>query len=312
FLWKQLSGSPATIDNINGAITKVSNLSQGTNEFELTVTDNVGATDTDTVTITVEPCGLPCEGEAEKCRYILWFQKPDVEHTITHQTKSASLTLTDEKGNSKSVDLVEIFREILDKQVITGQNFDAQFEALITSINKEIPPEFLGGDQPMFSYDKDNQLLFIEKYVCHKVVMDLNIELINLETTLHIVYDENGVTIENFANQQKMNVPKFGCFRINKCTGKSEEVCTGQLIVEDIIGQQEVFNQPFFKFLARPDFDRYYWYFHDGNPVNSDQKEAEHITISSNGDPLVRLLVISNNGCFGILEKRVKLEIIVG
>jgi len=280
----------------------------GTYVMELQVTDNSGATDTDSLTITIEPCKLPCEGQAEKCRYALWFQKPDPNHTITHRTGKAVIILTDENGQNTTIDVLNIFNGTLDTR-ITFENYDTLFTQLADKLNSVIPPQFLGNNQPMFSYDA-NQLLVIERYVCHDVIMDLQLTLVTLEMQLHVIYDNNGITIEN--GDRAVKVPKFGCTNINKCSGESEEVCKEPLLIEDIVGQQEVFGQSLFRFLSKPDFDRYYWYFQDGRPISSDQKVAEHVNIFSNGDPLVRLLVVNNNGCFGILQKNVKLEIIVG
>ena len=55
YSWRQLSGPSATITNSNQAQTAVSFLSEGIYVFELTVMDNDGATDTDTVQITKKP-----------------------------------------------------------------------------------------------------------------------------------------------------------------------------------------------------------------------------------------------------------------
>lgn len=54
YSWARISGpSSYTIVNASSAQTAVNNLSQGVYSFQLTVTDNLGATDTDTVQITV-------------------------------------------------------------------------------------------------------------------------------------------------------------------------------------------------------------------------------------------------------------------
>jgi len=56
YLWNKLSGpSSVTIASPNTVSTLISNLSEGTYVFQLTVTDNQGATGNDTVSITVNP-----------------------------------------------------------------------------------------------------------------------------------------------------------------------------------------------------------------------------------------------------------------
>jgi hypothetical protein len=56
YLWTKISGPTAgTIANANAATTSVAGLTQGVYKFQLKVTDNSGATDTDTMQVTVNP-----------------------------------------------------------------------------------------------------------------------------------------------------------------------------------------------------------------------------------------------------------------
>ncbi|MFN8249003.1 MAG: carbohydrate-binding protein [Ferruginibacter sp.] len=56
YLWRKISGpASGNITNSNAATTTVTGLSQGTYKFELKVTDNSGATDLDTMQVTVNP-----------------------------------------------------------------------------------------------------------------------------------------------------------------------------------------------------------------------------------------------------------------
>ncbi len=55
YSWRKLTGGAATIASANSSQTAVNGLVQGVYTFELTVTDNGGLTDTDTVQVTVNP-----------------------------------------------------------------------------------------------------------------------------------------------------------------------------------------------------------------------------------------------------------------
>ncbi|MEP6675902.1 MAG: PKD domain-containing protein [Ferruginibacter sp.] len=57
YRWKKISGPSATITDTTAATTAVTNLSQGSYNFELTVTDNSGATGKDTMIINVAAAG---------------------------------------------------------------------------------------------------------------------------------------------------------------------------------------------------------------------------------------------------------------
>jgi len=265
----------------------------------------------------VQPCNLPCEGESEKCNYILWFQKPDPnnDRNIFHRTEKAIITLTDQNGNKVEIDVTEIFKNELDKgpnDPITNATYDAVFESLFKNINTGIPPEFLGNNQPMFSYNSTLQIFSIERFTCQEVLMEIQLGLVNLEMRLNVRYDGQKAAIENVNEQAITSVPKFGCIRMNKCNGTSAPVCDQPIAINSINGQQEFFQSSSFIFSATPPaFDFYYWYFESGTPLQSEKKEPT-ITLFRQETPLVRLLVINNNGCFAIREERVALDFIIG
>lgn len=263
------------------------------------------------------PCNLPCDGNSQACRYVLWVARP-VNREIVQETRIAELRLTDENNKETVIDLLEVFKEIFEAfhNLINTTNFDEIFKGLTEKINKLIPANFIANNQPMFTYDPENQLWIIDKFDCHKVVLKIQTGLIVNEQSLvlTIIYDEAGVTIVDERRQTKVVVPPFGCVHLNKCTGERIQKCNENLRIREIKGSQVEFNQPFFNFSVKPAFDKYFWYFHSGIPVYSDQAAPQKIQLlQSQEQPTVRVIGIKTiNGCFAILEQKVSLDIIVG
>jgi hypothetical protein len=84
YLWTKISGPVATITNANAAATTVTALSQGTYKFELTVTDNNGATGKDTMQVIVNAAAPPPN--------VAPTANAGVDQTITLPTNSVSLS----------------------------------------------------------------------------------------------------------------------------------------------------------------------------------------------------------------------------
>src|SRR5665811_565191 len=57
YFWTKISGGAGTITNATSSATTVTGLVQGVYKFELNVTDNNGATGTDTIQVTVNAAG---------------------------------------------------------------------------------------------------------------------------------------------------------------------------------------------------------------------------------------------------------------
>lgn len=73
YQWKKIAGPYAVITNQNDAQADVTNLTEGIYNFELSVTDNKGATATDVVQVNVLNNNSPCATE-----------RPQVNATLTH------------------------------------------------------------------------------------------------------------------------------------------------------------------------------------------------------------------------------------
>ena len=83
--WRIISGSAYLLSNPNSAVSDLTDLQQGIYQAELTVTDNNGATATDTVTITVGAERLQAANDG-----VTILNNP-VQNTLTAQISSTSL-----------------------------------------------------------------------------------------------------------------------------------------------------------------------------------------------------------------------------
>ena len=87
YSWTKISGPPSySIVNASGSTTAVNNLVQGTYQFRLVVTDNNGASDDDTVTVTVYPVPPPAN--------VPPVANAGADQTITLPTSSVTLNGT--------------------------------------------------------------------------------------------------------------------------------------------------------------------------------------------------------------------------
>ncbi|WP_133159337.1 SprB repeat-containing protein [Solitalea longa] len=255
------------------------------------------------------PCDLPCNGNSTACHYILWISKP--VNRLPMEPRKASLNLVDENLKQTNIDLTnELASTLIPRNnLITPNNFDAIFKELVERINKLIPAPFAN---PMLRYDEENRLLIIDKFDCHDFKLSFEVLLVinDQQLILTILYDKTGVAILDQTGKLLSFVPPFGCIQLNKCTGEKIDKCANKPVIKELVGNQVEFNKPVFEFSIQPDFNSYFWYFQSGLPLYSTNAKPQ--TQIQGGDPVVRVIGITKEGCFAVREEKVKLNIIVG
>ena len=313
---------------VNNATTSNNQIviASGNPDTDVIIKDNSNQTITTTIKShqCPQPCNLPCNGLSENCKYILWLPKPKdtLKDAIKHTTQRALLTLTDENGTDTQILLTEIFKGIIDKAKITEKNFDGILAKLINAINEQVKakaPNFLGNDQPMFTYDAQipdkfqNLTLDIEKFTCHNVKLEIVASIVyttqdQLSFVVFATYDNKGVFIQIQSEQQnfEFNVPKFDCTSIDKCVGTNNKLCKDQLQIKEINFNRDPAGNLTFTFTTAPGvptFDNYFWYFHFGNPIYS--TNATPVISVQNLNPFfIRVIGINSaTGCYAILEQ---------
>jgi hypothetical protein len=260
------------------------------------------------------PCQLPCNGLSHSCHYIWWVQRPEREKKIPHRTVSAVLKLTDENNQVKTIDMLPVFKSVFasEHDTITHDNYVPLFKLLANKLNDIVPANFRAGADPMFIHDTDNLMLIIDQFDCHDVnlAIEVRIEINGKAFRLKIVYDKAGVSITD-GDAINVKLPPFGCIQKNKCTGKETNRCAEDLRIGNIIGRQLVFGKPDFEFSTKPQFEIYFWYFHNVSPHYFSVERP--IVKLTEGPPMVRVVGIKKGtGCFAVLEQRAELQTIIG
>ncbi|GAB2830617.1 PKD domain-containing protein [Ferruginibacter profundus] len=108
YAWRQISGPPDKLTSINTASTFLQNLVDGSYKFELTVTDNRGATDKDTVNVKVATPVKPDNNSVKVYpNPVVDFTTLDINSTIPNTT--LLVVITDMQG-----------KMVYQKQLVTG------------------------------------------------------------------------------------------------------------------------------------------------------------------------------------------------
>jgi Secretion system C-terminal sorting domain len=101
FKWRQISGPVDKLTSINTPVTVLDNLIQGTYELELTVTDNKGAADKDTVSINVAVVTAPSQNKIKLYpNPIVDFTTLEINSTNTISNSPLLVVVTDMQGKT--------------------------------------------------------------------------------------------------------------------------------------------------------------------------------------------------------------------
>jgi hypothetical protein len=182
-----------------------------------------------------EPCDLPCEGRAERCRYPLWLPKPSPNNRlILREVEEAGLVIRDQENDKEfQVDFRELYQDVL--QEASADDFDERMQKFTDILNEMIASELGDVDTFLVGYDAENRLLTIEHYVCHTFRLSIRIRGImsDKEYRISARYTENDWLLRDELNQQEVAGKKFGCENLDKCRNTTEAVCKEELKPEN-------------------------------------------------------------------------------
>jgi hypothetical protein len=260
-----------------------------------------------------EPCNLPCDGQSRRCAYRLWVQPPakGSEYEVYDTANSRILLRYNGKDFTLPGSLVAMSTAGL------NGDFNNTVGDAIKQLNKAIATE-IGEGLVTLSYQPDEKepfaLLWIEHFVCEtfrlrfdyltanpKLLLTLQVEYTNEPAPSGAPFD--GVAFTNRrANNQRTQVPAFGCSERNRCARTGfEPLCKGLKL------KVEINTEKFPQFVgvvsgvAESTIVAWVWEFTSAQPGGTFYT-GKNVTPTVSSDGRARLTVITNKGCFAVAE----------
>ena len=244
-----LSGSEIVVDQASGTYQVVATVQGGTPPYttdEGTLVDTVYtsvATAVDaSVTLLVQdaagcrikrafesgvnPCDLPCGGEAIREGFRFWIPEPRVRLPITkYEFKLATFTIVDPDGTAIDVAATDPgLAETLSSPVSIGANdFPSVLQRWLASINKAVA-QAVGGSEQWFRVEyeppSDNGttgVLFVDRLTCVDFRLEITLQFVQGRTPrqFQLRYARSGTTI--VSADTKLRIPPFRGSTSNKC-----------------------------------------------------------------------------------------------
>lgn len=277
------------------------------------------------VTVTVEahtceqPCNKPCGGEALRCHYHLFMSKPETNNRVLYDfTEVATLVIKNENGQEIFNDnLKPIIDEVFsaNNRSISNANFDNKITSLIKRINDLVATKLGDADSFKLGYDPaQGSLITIEYYACYTFTLRMMIgysQNDNAKVQVDVTYNQEKVSFSirvNGQNNQKFEIPKFGCTQLNKCNNTVKEDCRIQVIKNiDVTGNLEKFSLTASLSPSPGAGAKFFWLLEWSNPAFGTAQNIDGTFITP-GFVKARLLVIDAKGCWQYFEKAIQIR----
>ncbi|GAB2765071.1 hypothetical protein GCM10027275_02930 [Rhabdobacter roseus] len=260
----------------------------------------------------VEECDLPCGGEAKRCRYLLWMERPGRGDVLSHfGTHKAALTLPD---YGVDFDFTGEFNGIIGtSNALSTDEFDSIMKGLIKQLN-EIIRQKIGPGRFVLGYDKTYGLLTIQHFICEHfelfIESDYELKSRGISQRLRVQYLPEATIWTDERAQETGKVPAFGCETANLCKQEDfKPTCeAGPKITNIRILENLGHSQYLFTFTPKTSFDFCFWTFGgQPQPRYSHEKEPTVAIPPRTTQVPIRLLAITKDGCFDIREQVVEL-----
>ncbi|HEX7135246.1 MAG TPA: hypothetical protein VF228_21915, partial [Iamia sp.] len=284
-------------------------------ELTVVITDAAGCTVTGTFGSGVEPCDLPCRGEAERWGHRFWVPEAREGRPLNqYKAEVTTFVITDPDGGR--IDLTADVTGIVSRpQTISATDLPRVVERWLEGINRLVA-DAVGSDQWLrFEYEPAPEsattgTLFIDRLACVEVVFELIVGFVQgrSERELELGYSRRGTVLVDRTSDTKLHIPPFDGSTSNKCKPDEEPVpvCEGTDL-EVRIMRDGVFPSRFF-FGADVSGSEapaaYLWEIADARPsVAGGESVWVEFDPPEPVDKLVRLTVFTERGCTVTVER---------
>lgn len=194
------------------------------------ITDGRNCTTTIRLQHTIDKgCNKPCDGKAERSRYMLWLPKPAAGESYRIEgIKIGDFNIVDEHQTKQAIEGVnQLVQPLFMPSVpITAANYDGQMMKFVERVNEKVK-SVVGDDVFELAYDQSMPgILSIERYVCHTFTLPIQLFLVTEQGVREEkwTYNESGLQIESGqGNKTSQSLPRFGTVKLDKCDGTTTQ-----------------------------------------------------------------------------------------
>ncbi len=305
--------------------------------IKVEITDDVGCTTSMKFVVPVSSCDLPCEGDSKRCAYRLWLQPSDLDGMSYTQTSDVDVYFKDENNNEVNItldDSLSLEIDPNDPQKDFHSAISGAVKQLNNNINSEIQThfgnessynplvidyEFPDQEHPDFSKNPNHPgypfcILWIEYFTCETFALKFNFSHprygdMQMTYTHDIAMPLDAAILVDSKTDYVMQAPSFDCSTHNQChnTG-SEKNCPDDLkfqaIIRDpILGGNIITLTGNIENYNIDNVSAWLWDSPDSQ-LPEPFYVGQTITVARDFKGTVRLVVITEEGCFMTTEKK--------
>lgn len=284
--------------------------------LSVTITDAAGCTVTGRFESGVEPCILPCGGEAVRQGFRFWLPTAQPNLPINEYTAEVTRFLVTD-GDGNRFDLAAEVAEIVKRapSPIRTADFDGTVERWLKELNSLVAGAVGAEDWLVFEYEPPvdratTGSLFVDRLRCIEFAFQLEVRFIQgrQQHRLQLGYSSRGTVVVAPDTDAKARIPVFGVTTSNKCRPGEPPVaeCEGTDLKVDFRHSGAIPDAVTFK-VETSGADQavaFFWELQDGLPsVANGESVTAVFRPAEPVEKLIRVTAFTAKGCFVTRER---------